>query len=128
MSLEDMEAEGYLGLVKAAKRWDASKGARFSTYATFVARGAIIDAIRRATPTSRSTTRQLRLVETAEMELASSLRRAPSRAELAGQLDISPEQLTNLKNRRIVEVELDTSRADHNPTSPADVEESAVRH
>ena len=36
---DDIYQEGCLGLVKAAKRFDSSKGFKFSTYATFYIKG-----------------------------------------------------------------------------------------
>ena len=35
LDLEDLMQEGYMGLIKAAERFDFSKGTEFSTYATF---------------------------------------------------------------------------------------------
>lgn len=43
--LEDLVAAGRLGLVEAARRYDAAHGARFITYAAFWIRKAILDAL-----------------------------------------------------------------------------------
>ncbi len=43
---EDLVSVGFMGLMNAADRFDASKGAKFSTYAEFRIRGAILDELR----------------------------------------------------------------------------------
>merc|ERR1719386_580717 len=45
LSLQDLIQEGALGLVRAAEQFDASKEARFSTYATFWVRKFLLRAI-----------------------------------------------------------------------------------
>jgi RNA polymerase sigma factor (sigma-70 family) len=43
---EDLVADGYLGLAKAARRYDPSHGVPFTAFARHYVRGAIIDTIR----------------------------------------------------------------------------------
>ncbi|XAL98976.1 sigma-70 family RNA polymerase sigma factor [Phycisphaeraceae bacterium D3-23] len=45
VELDDLIAYGQLGLVEAAQKFDASRGARFSTYAYYRIRGAIFDGL-----------------------------------------------------------------------------------
>jgi len=46
MSIEDLRAYGTQGLLEAAKRFDPTRGASFSTFAYYRVRGAIIDGMR----------------------------------------------------------------------------------
>jgi RNA polymerase sigma factor (sigma-70 family) len=43
---EDLVADGYLGLAKAARRYDPSRGVPFTAFARHYVRGAIVDTIR----------------------------------------------------------------------------------
>ena len=45
---EDMEADGYMGLIDAATRFDPERGVQFITFARWRIDGAILDGIRRA--------------------------------------------------------------------------------
>jgi RNA polymerase primary sigma factor len=45
LSIEDLISEGNIGLIKSAERYDSSKGAKFSTYASWWIRQTIIKAI-----------------------------------------------------------------------------------
>ena len=44
---EDLVQEGFLGLLEAEKKFDASKGAKFSTYAFYWVKKRILDAVRK---------------------------------------------------------------------------------
>ena len=45
LPLEDLVQEGNLGLMRAAERWDPERGGKFSTYATYWVRQAILRAV-----------------------------------------------------------------------------------
>jgi RNA polymerase sigma factor (sigma-70 family) len=51
---EDLEQAGFLGLLDACARFDASAGAKFSTYASLRVRGAIVDWLRQARLTGKA--------------------------------------------------------------------------
>lgn len=45
---EDLVADGYVGLVKAARRYDPARGTPFKAFAGHFVRGAILDTVRRS--------------------------------------------------------------------------------
>lgn len=47
VDLEDLEAYGRIGLIEASRRFDASRGVQFKTFAYYRIRGAIYDGIRK---------------------------------------------------------------------------------
>lgn len=53
IAFDDLVALGHTGLVEAASRYDASRGAAFSTYAWYRVQGAIIDGLRKQTTLPR---------------------------------------------------------------------------
>ncbi|MCW8884095.1 MAG: RNA polymerase sigma factor FliA [Motiliproteus sp.] len=60
--LEDLVQSGMIGLLEAARKYDASKGASFETYAGIRIRGAIIDEVRKGDWTPRSVHRNCRRI------------------------------------------------------------------
>ena len=55
---DDIESEGYMGLIDAARRYDAATRVPFSAYARTRIRGAILDYLRREDPRSRRQARK----------------------------------------------------------------------
>ncbi|MBV1914315.1 MAG: RNA polymerase sigma factor FliA [Pseudomonadales bacterium] len=65
VQLDDLIQSGMIGLFEAAGRFDASRGARFETYAGIRIRGAMLDEVRRGDWTPRSVHRQSRAISDA---------------------------------------------------------------
>jgi RNA polymerase sigma-32 factor len=91
---DDLLAEGMLGMLEAARRYDPSFGARFSSYAAHWARAYIRRyalAQRRIVvlPDTRASRRVLGRTGRTELQLASRLGRAPSDAEMAGAIGVA---------------------------------------
>ena len=85
----DLYQEGCLGLITAVTRFDHARGFRFSTYALFWIRAYVCGTAARQfgalnLPTSRA--EQLRAARGKEVELAQTLGRAPTVAEVADAL------------------------------------------
>ncbi|RIK73123.1 MAG: hypothetical protein DCC67_18310 [Planctomycetota bacterium] len=75
--LEDLIAYGELGLAQAARDFDPSQGAEFTTYAYHRVRGAIYDGLAQMTWTSRAQYRRLRRLQMAEEVVADEAQAAP---------------------------------------------------
>ena len=85
----DLVQEGSLGLIKAANRFDYSKGFKFSTYATWWIRQTIARAIANNSKVIRIPVHmidKIRLVKRAIFELNYNLGREPSVEEIANKL------------------------------------------
>ncbi len=90
---EDLEGYGMLGLLEALERYDPAQGVRFETFAWYRIRGAILDYLRSLDPAGRSDRARARALTQAHERLAISLGRAPTREELASELQLTPEEL-----------------------------------
>ncbi|BBB25187.1 RNA polymerase sigma factor FliA [Amphritea japonica] len=87
--LEDLIQAGMVGLLEAAKKYDASKGASFETYAGIRIRGSIIDEVRRGDWTPRSVHRNGRRVAEAVQVIETRTGRDAQDGEVAAELNIS---------------------------------------
>lgn len=86
MSFEDVVQEGILGLMAAVNKFDPSRGFRFSTYATYWIRQAIVRSIEKQSRMIRLPTYAYHAVgklERSQMQLADRLGRQPTMEELA---------------------------------------------
>ena len=99
LSFLDLINEGNIGLIEAAKRYDASKNVKFITYAVWWVRQAIIHALSDQSGAFRLPQKQANLhyrIGKAQSSLLSKHRRTPSAEEIARQMDVSIEEVTNL--------------------------------
>jgi RNA polymerase primary sigma factor len=91
LDLQDLVAEGNLGLLRAAEAFDPALGTRFTTYAGYWVRQSLMRAILRAGPTVRLpdyVVQLLREWRRAEARLHDELGRPPSEAEVASRLGL----------------------------------------
>lgn len=61
VQVEDLMQAGMIGLLEAAKKYDAGKGASFETYAGIRIRGAMLDEVRKGDWAPRSVHRNTRM-------------------------------------------------------------------
>jgi len=96
LSFEDLVSAGTIGLLKAAKDFDATHQAEFKTYAYIRIKGAVLDELRRASPLPSNVTRQIRVAKEMYHQIVQQTGKAPTDEELAQKLEISVEEITGL--------------------------------
>jgi RNA polymerase primary sigma factor len=97
--LQDLIQEGSLGLIKAAEKFDAARGFRLSTYATWWIRQAITRAIADHSRTIRLPVHMHDAVNNlrkAKRDLSQQLARNPTQQELAEHMGLSIEKLRSI--------------------------------
>ncbi|MET0329035.1 MAG: RNA polymerase sigma factor FliA [Luteimonas sp.] len=96
VEIEDLVQAGMLGLIDAARNYQADPGASFETYASIRIRGAMIDEMRRGDWTPRSVHRgyrdMIRAVRAVEQETG----RSASAAQVAAHMDIPLDEYHRL--------------------------------
>ena len=108
--VEDLINAGNIGLIGAARRFDATRNVRFTTYAAFWVRKSILEAVSgesRVVRLHAYHTQMQREIFSAEGTLRRRLGRKPTRAELADHLSMSLRRLERLLRFGGSEISLD---------------------
>lgn len=87
--VDDLIQAGMIGLLEAAKKYDASKGASFETYAGIRIRGSIIDEVRRGDWTPRSVHRNGRRISEAIQNIEARTGSDASDTAIAAEMEVS---------------------------------------
>ena len=96
LSLSDLINEGNVGLIKAAKRFDETRGFKFISYAVWWIRQSILQAIAENSRIVRLPSNQLGALNKLKKEISKleqQLERPPSEEELAEMLDIPEDKI-----------------------------------
>lgn len=96
LSFDDLVSAGTVGLLKAARDFDASHSAEFATYAYIRVKGAVIDELRRASLLPSGVNKRLRETLKLSRRIAQETGVPPSDEELAERLGIDLEELYTL--------------------------------
>ncbi len=89
----DLVSYGLFGLIDAIDKFEPERGFKFETYAISRIKGAILDELRSIDWVPRSVRAKARQIEKAYAKLEGELHRTPTEDELAGELDMTREQL-----------------------------------
>ncbi|WP_174875505.1 RNA polymerase sigma factor FliA [Vogesella oryzae] len=92
VDINDLIQVGIIGLMEAAKQFDASQGVQFETFASQRIRGAMLDELRREDWMPRQTRRNSRQIEAAINTLEQQLGRPPLESEIAEFMALPLEQ------------------------------------
>lgn len=87
--VDDLVQSGMIGLLEAARNFDASKGASFETFAGIRIRGAMLDEMRRGDWVPRSVHKNSRRITNAIAEVEKRTGRDGKEAEVAEQLSLT---------------------------------------
>src|SRR5258708_6097906 len=120
VDLDDLVHAGVLGLFDAASKYNPEKQVVFSSYAKHRIKGAILDSLRQLDWASRDMRRRHKQVEAATRDLAATLQRAPTEAEVAEKLGMDVERwrqmMLDLRNVGLISA---STRANDSEDLPA---------
>ena len=94
--VDDLIQSGMIGLLEAARNFDATKGASFETFAGIRIRGAMLDEMRRGDWVPRSVHKNSRSIASAIAEVEKSTGRDAKEAEVAKQFHYITRISTNV--------------------------------
>ena len=124
LSLTDLINEGNYGLIKAAKRFDETRGFKFISYAVWWIRQAILQALAEQSrvvrlPLNRIST--ISKIRKTSARLAQEHERAPNPEELADELEIGIEKVREAMQHTGRHLSMDAPFNDNNDNSLLDV-------
>ncbi len=127
LSLSDLINEGNLGLIKAAQRFDETRGFKFISYAVWWIRQSILQALAEQSRIVRlplNKVGSLNKINKAFSELEQNYEREPSADELAAQLEIPTEEVETTLGVAARHVSMDAPFVDGEDNSLLDVLEN----
>ena len=124
LSLSDLINEGNYGLIKAAQRFDETRGFKFISYAVWWIRQAILQALAEQSrvvrlPLNRVGT--ISKIRKASARLAQTYRRPPNAAELAAELDLPQHKVEDALRHQARHLSVDAPFGEEDDGSLLDV-------
>lgn len=129
LSLSDLINEGNLGLIKAAQRFDETRGFKFISYAVWWIRQSILQALAEQSRIVRlplNKVGSLNKINRAFSELEQEFEREPSPEELAEQLEIAAEEVETTLGVAARHVSMDAPFVEGEDNSLLDVLENSA--
>lgn len=96
VSRDDLESFALFGLFDALNKFEANRGLKFDTYASFRIRGSIIDGLRQEDWLPRSLREKTKQIEVISQELEQTLQRAPNSKEIADKMGITYQEVESI--------------------------------
>ncbi len=124
LSLPDLINEGNVGLIKAAKRFDETRGFKFISYAVWWIRQSILQALAEQSRIVRLPLNQvgsLNKIKKATSKLEQTLERSPSIDELAQVLDVPREKISEVLSITTRYISMDAPLVQDEETNLIDV-------
>jgi RNA polymerase primary sigma factor len=124
MALNDLINEGNIGLIKAATKFDETKGFKFISYAVWWIRQSILQALIEQPRVVRLPMNKATIynkIQRAIVEFEQKNQREPSNDELAEILEMKPEELSTLRATLTFHISIDTPLNDDDDTTSLDL-------
>jgi RNA polymerase primary sigma factor len=127
LSLPDLINEGNLGLIKAAQRFDETRGFKFISYAVWWIRQSILQALAEQSRIVRLPLNKVGLtnrIQKAYSKLEQEFEREPSTEELAEMLELDIEEISSTLGMAARHVSVDTPLSDGEDSTLIDIMEN----
>jgi len=124
LTLPDLINEGNLGLIKAALRFDETRGFKFISYAVWWIRQSILQALAEQSRIVRLPLNKVGLsnrITKAYQQLEQEFEREPTAEEIADMLEMSIEEIAATMNVNVRHVSMDSPLADGEESTLADI-------
>ena len=129
LPLNDLINEGNLGLIKAAKKFDETKGFKFISYAVWWIRQSIMQALAEQSRIVRlpmNKSGAINQIRRAYAELEQQFEREPTEEELADVLDMRPNEVRNTLGAEVKQMSMDAPFGEDESGSLLDVLENVT--
>ncbi|MDE0472756.1 MAG: RNA polymerase sigma factor RpoD/SigA [Ekhidna sp.] len=129
LPLNDLINEGNLGLIKAAKKFDETKGFKFISYAVWWIRQSIMQALAEQSRIVRlpmNKSGAINQIKRAYAELEQKYEREPTEEELAEMMEIKASDVRNTLGAEVKQVSIDAPFGEDESGSLLDVLENAM--